>query len=63
MNYTMIASKHLISQVLKNYKLVMAPYGGMVALAWDSKQLTRGQPKRFIEIYNGAGVLLKWVTY
>ena len=50
-------------QVLKNYKLVMAPYGGMIALAWDSKQLSRGQPKRFIEIYNAAGILLKLVVF
>ena len=46
-------------QSLKHYRISMAPYGGLIALAWDSKQLTRGAPKRYIEIYNAAGLLMK----
>lgn len=63
MIFTVTVTKLAFLKVLKNYKLVMAPYGGMIALAWDSKQLSRGQPKRFIEIYNAAGILLKLVTF
>eukprot|EP00116_Pleurobrachia_bachei_P007935 sb/3468197/ len=51
-----------VDKMLKNYKLEMAPCGGPIALAWDSRQLTRGQPRKLIEIYNSAGILLNEIA-